>query len=91
MLSRPCQHDADPLLHRALEKLKQSGRMTDLSADGRIRYLDYRREPDAARAEELCAYHRERYRRIMAAADPATRERLRALWRRQNQRRTARL
>ena len=54
--------------------------MTDLSAEERTRYQAYRRELRQARLAEVRAYCRARYRRIMAAADPATRERLRALW-----------
>ncbi len=89
-LSRPRKHDDDPVLHRALERLKQGARMVDLSAAERERSLAYRRQLRQARLTEVRAYQRARYRRIIDAADPAARERLRALWRRQNRRRAAR-
>ncbi len=90
-LSRPRKHGDDPLLHRALEQLRQGARMAELSAAERERYLAYRRQLRQARLSEIRAYYRTRYRRIMEAADSPARERLRALWRLQNQRRAARL
>ncbi len=89
-LSRPRKHNDDPLLHRALERLKQGTRMADLSAAERERYLAYRRQLRQARLSEIRAYQRARYRRVMDAVDAPEREHLRALWRRQNQRRAAR-
>lgn len=89
-LSRPRKHGADLVLHHALEQLRQGMKMSDLSAEERVRYQAYRRELRRARLAEARAYYRARYRRIMKATDPAARERLRALWRRQNQRRAAR-
>lgn len=65
--------------------------MAELSAAERERYLAYRRQLRQARLSEIRAYCRARYRRIMDAADSTARERLRALWRRQNQRRAARM
>ena len=88
-LSRPRKYGADPLLHRAIEKLDH-GTMADLTPDEHARYLAYERERRQARLPEIRAYQRARYQRIMRAQDPAGRERLRALWRQQNQRRAAR-
>ncbi len=65
--------------------------MADLTPEEHARYLAYQRDLRQARLAELRAYQRARYRRIMDAADSTARERLRALWRRQNQRRAQRL
>ncbi len=81
-LSQPRKHGDDPVLHRALEQLKQGARMVELSAAERERYLAYRRQLRLARLTEVRAYQRARYRHIMDAADSTARERLRALWRR---------
>ena len=88
-LSQPRKHGDDPVLHRAMEKLNQGARMTELSAEERVRYCAYRRELRLARLEAVRAYYRARYRRIMVADDPTARERLRARWRLHNQRRAA--
>ena len=88
-LSTPRKYAADPVLHSALEQLRQGARMVDLTAAEQARYRSYRREQELARRTELRAYQRARYRRIMTATDPAARELLRARWRRANQRRAA--
>ena len=88
-LSTPRKHAADPVLHSALEQLRQGARMGGLTAEEQSRYRAYRRELELARRTELRAYQRARYRRIMAATDPAARELLRERWRRENQRRAA--
>lgn len=90
-LSRPRKYGDDPLLHRALEQLRQGVRRAELGAAERARYQAYRRELRQGRLEAVRAYYRARYRRIMRAVDPAARERLRALWQWQNQRRTGRI
>lgn len=76
-LSRPRKYADDPLLHRALERLRQGARMADLTAEERARYRSYRQQLRQARLEAVRAYYRARYRRIMAGTDPAVRERLR--------------
>lgn len=94
-LSRPRKHADDPLLHRAIERLRQGGKMRDLTPEEHASYRAYRRALEQARLTEIRAYQRACYHRLMSALDPAGRERLRELWRQahtcaENHRRAAR-
>ena len=84
-LSRPRKHGDNPTLHRAIEKLRQGVRLVELPQDERDAYHQYQAQLRAARRDEVNSWYRDYYRRCMA--DPEKRAKIRARWRRQNQRR----
>lgn len=85
-LSRPRKHESS--LHAVLEKLKQVGRVADLSPEEKELYRAYRRELVAARRDEVNAGYRQRYQQKQASMSEEEREAQRAKWREQNRRRS---
>jgi hypothetical protein len=88
-LSRPRKHDDNPVLHRALEKLK-SGTVADLTDEEAEAHRVYRRTLVAARRAELNARARERYHEQQETLTEEAREAQRARWREANRRRAKR-
>jgi hypothetical protein len=88
-LSRPRKHDDNPVLHRALEKLK-SGTVADLTDEEAEAHRVYRRNLGAAHRAEFNARERARYRRQQETMTDAEREAQRAKWREANRRRATR-
>jgi len=80
-LSRPRKHGDNPLLHRALEQLKQGRRVADLTDAEAEAHRAYRRELLAARREEANAYARRYYRKRRAAMSEAEWEAQLGKWR----------
>ena len=83
-LSRPRKHTDDPVLHSAMEKLTAGLPMADLTTEEQEAYRAYRRRLRRARADEVRAYYRRRYRVQMATE--GGRARLREKWRQQRAR-----
>jgi DNA-binding XRE family transcriptional regulator len=87
-LSRPRRHVDNPVLHSALEKLRQRFHIADLTLEEAEAHRAYRRELRAGRREYWRAYYGDSYHRRMASAEG--RERERQKWERQRERRRAR-
>jgi hypothetical protein len=85
-LSRPRKHGDNPVLHRAIERLRQGAKVADLTPEEREAHRIHRATLREARRDEYNAWRRDYYRRCMA--DPESRARLREKWQRQNQQRT---
>ena len=86
-LSRPRKHGDDPILHSAIEKLKQGMKVSDLTDEEAEAHRAYQRALRTARREEANAYQRRYYRRRQAAMSEAEKEAQRAKWRAANKRR----
>ncbi len=89
-LSRPRKHGDNPVLHRALEKLKAGQKISDLTSEEAGAHRVYRSELVSARRDELNAQARERYRLQQESMTDEEREVQRAKWRAANQRRAKR-
>lgn len=86
-LSQPRKHGGNPVLHRAIEKMKPGAKVADLTPEEQAAHRAYRRELREARREEDNAYHRRYYRQKRAAMTPEEREAQRERWRKANRRR----
>lgn len=85
-LSQPRKHDDNPILHSALEKLRQGLSVTELTPGEQEAHRTYRRELRSQRRSEANAYAREYYRKRQAAMTPEQREAQREKWRKANRR-----
>lgn len=83
-LSRPRKHDG--ALHRAIEKLGQGAKTSELTAEEQAAHLAYRQQLRDARRKELNAGYRQRYRERWVHMTEEQREQQRAKWRAANKR-----
>lgn len=88
-LSRPRVHGDNPVLHRAIEKLR-NGRMADLTEEEANEFRAYQQRLRDARRDEINAGYRRRYQERQAAMTDEEREVQRAKWREANRRRKKR-
>lgn len=84
-LSRPRKHSG--VLHRAIEKLGQGYKVSDLTEAEAEAHRKYRRELYAANRQEKRAWYRRWWRKRWAAMSEEEREVQRAKWREQNRKR----
>lgn len=86
--SQPHKHSGP--LAEAIERLNAGASTNDLTPEQQEAHRAYRRQLEAARREEINAWHRERYARRQASMTEAEREAQREKWRQGNRARAER-
>jgi hypothetical protein len=87
-LSRPRQHQDNPILHSAIERLKQGEQVTSLTEDEQEAYREYRRKLYEENKEAKRAWYRDYYRKRQLEMTDEEREAQRAKWREANRKRS---